>query len=309
MNRDDILWKGILEDVFDDFLRFFFEDADKLFDTTKGFAFLDKELEQLYPEDEIQASRVVDKLVKVFMREGNDEYMLLHIEVQGYKGTNFEGRMATYFSRIADKYKKPVVAIAILTDANKKFRPVAYQYNYLDTSLAYRFKVYKIIDQQEAALRRNTNPFAVVILTVLLALKKRRLKDHELFSQKLGLAKNLLRRKIPAGKTRRLLRFLKYYVQFGNKENVGNFDNAICKLTNKKEAMGIEEFMLDRAKKEGIEEGLKKGLKKGLKEGHDAMDRKFVKSLLLNTDFTIAKIARLADTTQILVRKVKKSLN
>jgi hypothetical protein len=301
MKRDDILWKSILEDVFDDFLRFFFEDADKLFDTKKGFTFLDKELEQLYPEEEIQGSRVVDKLVKVFMREGNDEYMLLHIEVQGYKGNNFEGRMYTYFSRIADKYKKPVVAIAILTDVNKKFRPVAYQYNCLGTSVDYRFNVYKIADQQEAALLKNDNPFAVVILTVLLALKQKKLPDHELFSLKLGLAKNLLRRKLPPIKIRRLLRFLKYYVHFDNKENVSNFDSAIYKLTNKKEAMGIEEFMLDRAKNEGIQEGLKKG--------QEEKALKFVKSLLLNTVHTIPKIARLADTTEAFVRKVKKSLN
>jgi hypothetical protein len=32
MKRDDSLWKAILEDVFDDFLRFFYEKADEIFD-------------------------------------------------------------------------------------------------------------------------------------------------------------------------------------------------------------------------------------------------------------------------------------
>jgi hypothetical protein len=44
MKRDDSLWKAILEDVFDDFLYFFFENAADLFDMEKGFVFLDKEL-------------------------------------------------------------------------------------------------------------------------------------------------------------------------------------------------------------------------------------------------------------------------
>lgn len=35
MKFDDSLWKGILEDLFADFLRFFFPDADTVFDLKK----------------------------------------------------------------------------------------------------------------------------------------------------------------------------------------------------------------------------------------------------------------------------------
>jgi len=42
MKRDDSLWKAILEDVFDDFLKFFFKEDARLFDFEKGFVFLDK---------------------------------------------------------------------------------------------------------------------------------------------------------------------------------------------------------------------------------------------------------------------------
>ncbi len=53
MKRDDrivgpCLWEVIFEDIFVDFLRFFFEDADIIFDMSRGFQFLDKELEQLF---------------------------------------------------------------------------------------------------------------------------------------------------------------------------------------------------------------------------------------------------------------------
>ncbi|WP_245859533.1 hypothetical protein [Spirosoma aerolatum] len=48
MQRDDTLWKAILEDIFDDFMRFFIPNAD---------------------EDEFQP-RYVDKLVKLFTRNG-----------------------------------------------------------------------------------------------------------------------------------------------------------------------------------------------------------------------------------------------
>jgi hypothetical protein len=35
--KNDILWKGIIEEVFDDLLRFIFPEADKVFDIGRGF--------------------------------------------------------------------------------------------------------------------------------------------------------------------------------------------------------------------------------------------------------------------------------
>src|SRR3978361_1790391 len=144
MIKDDTLWKGILENVFDDFLRFFFDDADTLFDMEKGFQFLDKELEQLFPEEEGESPKFVDKLVKVFTKAGKEEWLLVHIEVQGYDDKDFARRMFTYFYRILDKYEKPITAIAIFTDTNKNFHPKAYEYDHLGTSNIYRFNTYKI---------------------------------------------------------------------------------------------------------------------------------------------------------------------
>jgi hypothetical protein len=70
------LWKAALEDLFDDFLRFFYPEADQLFDLEKDFEYLDKELEQLFPPDQDKyAPRYVDKLVKVFTKQGTEEWI------------------------------------------------------------------------------------------------------------------------------------------------------------------------------------------------------------------------------------------
>jgi hypothetical protein len=37
MKRNDLLWKAALEDLFDDFLLFFYPTAAELFDLEKGF--------------------------------------------------------------------------------------------------------------------------------------------------------------------------------------------------------------------------------------------------------------------------------
>lgn len=49
--RDDLLYKAVLEDLFDDFLRFVMPDADQHFDLNRGVEFLNQELEQMFPPE------------------------------------------------------------------------------------------------------------------------------------------------------------------------------------------------------------------------------------------------------------------
>lgn len=297
MNKDDTLWKGILENICDDFLKFFFEDAEELFDLDRGFQFLDKELEQLFPTDEIEAPKFVDKLVKVYTKTGEEDWILVHIEVQGYDDKDFAKRMFTYFYRILDKYGKPVTAVAIFTDANKKFQTGVYEYKYLGSKIIYEFNTYKIIEQDETALIENENPFAIVVLTVLLALKKKKLDDESLFDLKYSLAKNLLKRKISKKKIDDLLIFLQRYITFADQGYNVKFDKEIGELTGNQKSMGIREMVLDKAKKEGLDEGVEKGF--------EMAQISFIKNLLATDSFTTSQIAVLTNASEAFVESVK----
>jgi len=161
MKRNDLLWKGVVEDLFDDFLRFFYPDADELFDFNKGFEYLDKELDQLFPPDaDNYAPRYVDKLVKVFTRKGDEEWILVHVEVQGYTDQDFAKRMFQYYYRILDQYDKPITAFAIFADTNKSFHPKHYERIFLGTRVYYAYNTYKITDQNDGELDASNNPFA-----------------------------------------------------------------------------------------------------------------------------------------------------
>jgi hypothetical protein len=129
-------------------LRFFIPDADDLFDMQRGFVFLDKELEQLFPpEGDAYDNRNVDKLVQVYTQAGEEQWILVHVEVQGHYDASFDERMFLYFARIYDKYRRPITAFAILTDAGKAYRPSSFQRHLLGTSLIYQFNSYKVLDQ------------------------------------------------------------------------------------------------------------------------------------------------------------------
>lgn len=300
MKKNDSLWKGILENVCDDFLRFFFKDADTLFDLRKGFGFLDKELDQLFPADDGPAPKFVDKLVRVYTRKGKEEWILVHIEIQGYEDRNFAQRLFTYFYRILDKYHRPVTTIVIFSDPNKNYYPTEYTYDFLGTKCHFQFNTYKIIDQDEKDLEKNSNPFAFVIHAVLLAIKGKKMDDESLYKSKYWLAKSLLRRQLPKKKISDLLIFLRQYVKFANKNFNVKFDTAIQTLTENKKTMGIRELVLHQAKQEGVQEGLQKGLEKA--------QTRVVKNLLADGRFTMPEIAGISGVTENFVRKIKRSL-
>lgn len=303
VKRDDSLWKAILEDIFDDFLRFFIPNANDIFDMERGFEFLDKELEQLFPTNTDEFfPKYVDKLVKVFTKNGTEEWILVHIEVQGSKDVDFSERMFSYFYRILDKYKKPITAFAILTDSNKNFHPSYYERIFLGTKLRYEFNSCKILELNEKELFASNNPFALVALTARTAIKKGKVQEKELFELKLNLARLLLNKQIPKEKIRVLMNFIKLYVRFGNEELVAKFEEEINIITNKtKQTMGIEEFVLERAKRIGKVEGLREGELTG--------SFNFVTSLLQNSDFDDTKIAFIASVSPDFVKKVKEGVS
>jgi hypothetical protein len=111
----DTLWKGLIEEVMEDLLLFVDPEIGKELDLERGFEFLDKELEDMYPEPKKPSKvKVVDKLVRVYLRDGGERWMLLHLEVQGSKDKNFARRMFEYYIRILIKHGQPVAAVAIL---------------------------------------------------------------------------------------------------------------------------------------------------------------------------------------------------
>lgn len=258
---DDPLWKSILEQTFSHFLQFMFPNAEEVFDLDKPFDYLDKEFESLFPpESNGKGIRYVDKLVKVYLRDGSEQFVLCHVEVQSSRGKgDLAERMYQYFYKISDRYKVPVTAIAILADSNKSYRPTGYVQEFMGTMLRYDFNSYKVLDQDETMLRANANPFSVVVLTALLAIVHKNTTDEELKDIKHDLYEEMMRRKMDKKTRQGLYDFLSYYVSFQDQENFYIFETEVKNKLGRSNIMGTQEYLLDKAKKEGIEKGIEKG--------------------------------------------------
>ena len=102
--------------------------------------------------------RHVDQLVRVYRKDGEEQWLLVHVEVQGYaqKPLAFERRMYVYNYRIFDRYDRHVIGLAVLTDEREGFRPGAYRLAFGDFRLEMTFPVRAISDRgfPKALLRR-----------------------------------------------------------------------------------------------------------------------------------------------------------
>ena len=94
MSRDDYdsPWKQALDVFFQPFLELFCVQAHADIDWSRGFEPLDKELQKIVRKAEI-GRRFVDKLVKVSLKSGREQWVLVHVEVQSSEDTDFALRM------------------------------------------------------------------------------------------------------------------------------------------------------------------------------------------------------------------------
>lgn len=109
--------------------------------------------------------RIVDKLVKVYLQNGEEKSLLIHIEVQSYREENFPERMFIYNYRIYDRYRREVISLALLADADENYRPNQFRIARWGFECKFKFPVIKLLDYGDKfeALRSQKNPFAMVL--------------------------------------------------------------------------------------------------------------------------------------------------
>jgi hypothetical protein len=169
----DELWKDAVEKLFPHFIKLIAPDFYPDVDWAKPIIFLDDELRQISPDSE-ETKRYVDRLVRVWMLDGEEKWVLIHIEIQGYRDLEFSKRMFIYFYRIYDKFKKDILSLAVFADSSKRYKPDRFSYKFYGCELSFRYRTYKVIKQDDEGLKKSDNPFALVVLAAKKSLESRR---------------------------------------------------------------------------------------------------------------------------------------
>ncbi|BDU50523.1 hypothetical protein [Haliovirga abyssi] len=278
----DILWKEIIEDLFEEFVSFFMTDLYPNIDFERGYEFLDKEVSGIFQKTR-KEQRYADRIVKVYMKTGEENWILIHIEIQGYYEKEFSERMFKYFYRIYDKYNKKIVALSIFTDSRKGYEPNIFEYEFYRTKLRYEYISYKILKQREEELIKSNNPFAMVVLAGLYTIKSEG-KELDRLKFKYQLTKLLLKKGYKREKIEKIFKFLDSLLYLP-KELELEYEDEVKRLTGGEEQMGITMEMTNIYQvgiEQGIEQGIERGIEQGIEQGKNREKVEIAIELLKN---------------------------
>ncbi len=168
-------WKEALFKKFEAFMLYFFPEAHAAIDWRRKPVFLETELRKISKKAK-SGKRQADALVKVFLKDGREQWVLVHIEIQSQRDPKFAERMYIYNYRIFELYKQRVASFAILADENEDWRPHEYASEFLGTRNCFQFATVKLLDYRKdiEVLETHPNPFARVVLAHLKTQETRR---------------------------------------------------------------------------------------------------------------------------------------
>jgi hypothetical protein len=141
------------------------------------------------------------------MLDGEERWVLIHVEVQGYRETEFSRRMFIYFYRIYDKFNRDILSMAVFADPSEGFKPDRFNYQFFGCELTFRYRTYKILEQDDEELEASDNPFALVVLAAKRNLQSRE-DEEKRFSFKRELVRLMLEKRYSREEILHVFRFL-----------------------------------------------------------------------------------------------------
>jgi hypothetical protein len=265
----DSPWREALDAYFERFLAFFFPGAHADIDWARGYEMLETELQQMIREATLGRHRA-DKLVKAWLRDGKEAWILIHVEVQSQEDVDFPRRMFTYNARIFDRYNRTVVSFAVLGDDRPSWRPNRFGYGRWGSKVGIRFPAVKLLDYAADVpdLEANPNPFAAVVLAHLKTKETRQDANARCF-WKVRLVKRLYERGLSKQDVRELFRLIDWmmdlpeaqYQQFWQELEQYEKEKQVPYITS------VERHGIEKGKREGLIEGKREGLLKAITLG------------------------------------------
>ena len=265
----DSPWKGAVEHAFPEFIAFYFPDTHRQIDWTRGHTFLDKELQQI-THDAPTGRRHVDKLASVCRPSGEQEWVCVHIEIQGQHDTHFAERMFVYNYRIYDRHRRPVASLAVLADDDPAWRVSNFGFELFGCQHHLDFPVVKLTDLTNDldTLLTHPNPFALVTAAHHLTRHTRRNPENR-FEAKRRLVRLLYARDWSRERILGFFGILDWMMRLPE-----DLDNELWHdieriegERNVKYVTSVERLAIKRGIEQGMEKGLEKGMEKGLERG------------------------------------------
>ncbi|MFJ8461614.1 hypothetical protein ACIQ57_21175 [Lysinibacillus xylanilyticus] len=266
-SNQDNLWKKIIADLFEDFLLFFLPELHAEVDFSKRVEFLQQELFKEIIEYR-QGRKIADQIAKVHLKDGKEQWILVHTEVQAIDEVHFAKRMFEYFYRISDRYGKKVVAIAIFTNKSTKSTN-QYHDKYYGTEIKYTFNKFVVSDFDEEALKKSPKLFSKALLaSIYLNRTKNKMSLRTAYKRAL-LREVWLLNNIERTEIRALLYFIDYLLKLPKSMSEQLVKDIKDEISGEEEILNLykEDLpptlagVLELERQEGFKQGIEQGIK------------------------------------------------
>jgi len=265
----DSPWKDTVEQFTRSLLEVTFPDVAAGIDWSVQPESLEQELREITPASEIGAKRV-DKLLKVRILDGTDQWLYLHIEVQMHYDPDLPKRLFIYHYRIFDKYGVSPLTLAILGDTSRKWRPTSYHYQSLGCGITFLFRICKTIDfKGKLDDPRHRHQQTLFVIAAHLGIQQYRRTPQQLSDYCLELTVKLYNEGYPPSEVHLLHRLIDWLIRLPDDLKI-QFRKQLQQRLPKKTMAHItlfEELALKEGLKKGIQKGLVEGRQKGRQEG------------------------------------------
>lgn len=265
----DSPWKSAIEHALPECIAFYFPEAHRKIDWRRGHSFLDKELRQVTRSAE-SGRRHVDKLVRVHQHDGREDWVYIHIEIQGQHDNDFAKRMFVYNYRIFDRYDRPVASLAVLADNDRDWRPAHFGFELFGCRHHLDFPIAKLADHEIShdELAHNSNPFALVTAAHLQTHRTRN-KPIDRFEAKRNLIRLLYQHDWNKSRILQFFSVLDWMMRLPEELELKLWHDieTIEGERNVKYVTSVERLANERGMQQGMQEGLEKGLEKGMQKG------------------------------------------
>lgn len=183
-------WNDVIEACFIDIIKYM-PDVYKEIDVELPYEFLNQDFEQIRRDIEM-IGEYTSKLVRVWLNQEKEDWILLHLHVQAEYFEDLPGKMFIHSGRIFQHFKQHSLTIVILCDEDKNWRPDEFSHGHeaFGTVLRFRFGNLKLLDfnynERWQELEKSDNLFANVIMAHLKALETLQApSEHKIWKTKL----------------------------------------------------------------------------------------------------------------------------
>jgi hypothetical protein len=267
INYDDYdsPWKDAINNYFPEFMAFYFPQAYTKIDWEQDYQFLDKELKQVVQDAKL-GKRVVDCLVKVMMLDSQEQWIYIHVEIQGQKETHFAQRLFVYNYRLYDRYQRAVATLAILADDNINWHPTRFGYELLGCKHYLEFPSVKLLDYQEklAVLLEQDNVFALITAAHLLTRQSKH-NEQQRFKFKWQLTRLLYKRDWDKQRIINLFSIIDWMMRLPDtlENQLWHNIEQLEKEQTVRYVTSVERIGIERGMQKGMQQGVQLGLLQG----------------------------------------------